>query len=337
MTVVPDGRSYKILTPFGQASFEALTEKLRISVETDDWRKLNRLKQALVGPITFIAATEKLDIRWVGDEVGLSPLEDLRILHVKYVTQLTPGMRRIVFCGGDLSRFDRPDQIHCRLIFQPKGVTAPEWPMLDDRGQVIWPAQRRLPTRVYTIRKIDAAKGEITIDFALHGGAGPATLWAFSASTGDIVGVLGPAAGGPKQAEFYVLAGDETGLPGIARILEWIDRKSSGVALIEINSPTEQQLLVGPPGIELRWLYRGGMAQGKPSLLPDAVRSINWPADRSRSFFWGGCEHTAFREIHRILRKDVGLSRDQQVMYSHWHHSLNEEEIIAIGADAYLP
>ncbi|WP_199194821.1 hypothetical protein [Phyllobacterium phragmitis] len=52
---------------------------------------------------------------------------------------------------------------------------------------------------------------------------------------------------------------------------------------------------------------------------------------------WGGCEHRAFSAIHRHLKKDIGLSRDRFVLYSHWHMHLSEEDIITTGAEAYLP
>ncbi|WP_026868650.1 siderophore-interacting protein [Inquilinus limosus] len=338
MTIVAreDGL-YKVRAPFGCASLEAGPGTLSLAVETTDRSALNRLKHALVGPITFIAASEKPEIVWSGDETGPALPDDLRILRVTRVAQLTPRMLRVSFHGDDLERFDRPDQLHCRLIFQPKAVTSPEWPVLDDRGHVVWPERRRLPTRVYTIRRIDAAEGEIQIDFALHDKPGPATRWALAAAPGDVVGILGPAANGARPADFYVLAGDETGLPGIARILEQLDPGARGVAFLEIDSPAEEQPLQHPPGIELRWLHRRGAPAGTTSLLPDALRSVEWPPDLGRTFFWGGCEHRAFREIHRFLRKDVQLPADRQTLYSHWHRSLSEEDIIAVGAEAYLP
>jgi len=55
------------------------------------------------------------------------------------------------------------------------------------------------------------------------------------------------------------------------------------------------------------------------------------------AFFWGGCEHKAFSAIYRNLLKDVQLSRERFVLYSHWHKSLCEEQIIAQGGEAYLP
>lgn len=328
---------YEITGPFGRARLDALPGLLRLAVETPDRTAFNRLKHALVGPISFIAATEKLDIVWSGDAIGPAPPDDLRVLEVVQVQALTPRMRRVIFKGADLARYDRPDQLHGRLIFQPKGVVTPQWPVLDDRGHVLWPQQRKLTTRVYTLRRIDAAAGEITIDFALHERPGPATRWAMEATPGDIVGILGPAANGLKPADFHVLAGDETALPGIARLLEQLPAESRGLAFIEIDNPAEQQKLAHPPDFELRWLHRAGAAAGTTTLLADAVRSVVWPADLDRAFFWGGCEHKAFRQIHRLLRKEIGLPAERQTFYSHWNRTLSEEEIIAVGADAYLP
>ncbi len=337
MAVVQEDVFYRIASAFGEARLEVRPGELLLFAETSNRDALNRLKHALVGPISFIASREKLEIEWLGDDTGLTPLEDLRVLRVSHAMQLTPRMRRIVLEGENLARFDRPDQLHCRLIFQPKEVTSPEWPALDGRGHIVWPSQRKLDTRVYTISAIDVERGEITIDFALHDNAGPATHWALAATAGDVIGIVGPAAGGPKHAEFYVLAGDETGLPGIARILEQLHGKARGIAFVEIHGPEEIQPLARPTGIELQWLDRKGAPPGTTMLLVDAVRSLDWPSDLGRSFFWGGCEHKAFRAIHRMLRLDVGLPRDRQVLYSHWHRTLSEEQIVAIGAEAYLP
>ncbi len=337
MAVEHAGDHYRIVSPFGQGRLRVEAGQLHLSVETENAPALNRLKHALVGPILFIAASEKLDINWRGDTVGLAPLDDLRVLRVVETQELTPGMRRIVFRGNDLGRFDRPDQMHCRLIFQPGDAQAPEWPMLDDRGHIVWPGGRKLDTRVYTIRRIDADKGEITIDFVLHDGPGPATKWALAAASGDMIGIVGPAAGGPKSARFHVLAGDETGLPGIARILEGMAPDALGAAFIEVGNRAEEQSLRHPPGIRLRWLHRHGSPCGTTPLLVDAIRSVEWPVDLGQAFFWGGCEHSAFRDMHRFLRDELGLPRDRQVLYSHWHRSLSEEQIIEIGGAAYLP
>lgn len=337
MTVEKRGTVHHIRSPFGNATFEPRQGGFKLTVEASDPGGINRLKHALVGPICFIAAREKLDIRWEGDHADPALPDDLRILHVASVSDISPGFRRITFRGENLERYDRDDQLHCRLIFQPRGIAEPLWPMLDHRGHVVWPADGAVPTRVYTIRQIDTGKGELTIDFALHSSAGPATRWAMDARIGDLVGILGPAANGPKPASFHVLAGDETALPGIARILEMLPADAMGHAFIEVNAKADEQSLQCPSGITIRWLYRDGAAAGTTPLLADAIGAISWPDDRSNAFFWGGCEHKAFSTIYRHLRQVVRLPKDRLVLYSHWHRSMSEEEIIARGAEAYLP
>ncbi len=331
------GTAYEVTSAFGKARLDIHPQRLRLTVETVEDHALNRMKHALVGAIGFIAAGERLDIVWAGDEVGPARPADLRILRVVRMQGLTSRMKRVVFSGEDLARYDRPDQLHCRLIFQPKSAAALRWPVLDDRGHVVWPDGEKLPTRVYTIRHIDAAAGELTVDFALHERPGPATRWAMAAEPGDIVGVLGPAANGTKPAAFYVLAGDETGLPGIARLLEQMEPTARAIAFVEVNDPTDEVPLRHGPALRVKWLHRRGAPAGTTSLLCDAIRSVVWPEDLTSAFFWGGCEHRAFRQIHRHLREDVGLPAERQTLYSHWNCTLSEDDIIAIGAEAYLP
>ncbi|MEJ8476936.1 siderophore-interacting protein [Roseibium algae] len=328
---------YRLTTQVGTGHLIAAASCLRLHVETPNKADLNRLKYTLAGPVSFIAASENLEIIWSGDEAAPSLPEDLRVLQVTSVRRQTPAMCRIRFSGENLARYDRSDQLHCRLIFQPKGVVTMQWPILDGRGRVVWPNDHFLPTRVYTIRAINSDEGWMEIDFSLHDPAGPATQWARDAAPGDTVGVLGPAANGAKRAAFHVLAGDETALPGIARILEGLGPEEKGQVFIEVNGPEEEQPLDRPQEIEIVWLHRFGLPAGTTALLSEAVRSVIWPSDLTQVFFWGGCEHKAFRDIHRFLRKEVGLPRDRMVFYSHWHRKLSEEDIISIGGKAYLP
>ena len=337
MIVEEAGGIHHIRSPFGHATFEAIAGGFRLTAEAPDAGGLNRLKHALVGPIGFIAAREGLEIHWEGDHAEPALPDDLRILHVTSTEDIAPRFRRIVFRGQNLDRYDRHDQLHCRLVFQPRGATNPRWPMLDHRGHVVWPDDAAVPTRVYTIRRIEAGRQELTIDFALHADAGPATRWALDARPGDVVGVLGPAAHGPRPAQFHVLAGDETALPGIARILESLPPSAVGHAFIEVDSTADALPLRCPSGVSVRWLHRNGAAAGTTALLANAVRRVRWPENLNEAFFWGGCEHKAFSALHRHLKTEVGLPRGRFVLYSHWHRTLSEEEIIATGAEAYLP
>jgi NADPH-dependent ferric siderophore reductase len=289
----------------------------------------------LTGPINFIARSEGLRIVWDGDRTGPTLPPDLVMLQVKDSRQITPRVRRITLIGGDLDRLDVDDQMHCRLMFQPIGVRQPQWPMLGDNGDVVWPGgDGRLASRIYTIRKIDEGLRELEIDFFLHDRPGPATQWALQASVHDIVGALGPAAHGPRPASWFVLAGDETGLPGIGRILEGLPRTSRGVAFIEVSDETERQAIQAPAGVEVHWLYRNGAFPGTTTLLSDAVQRTAWPVPLNQTFFWGGYELGAFRAIRRYLKDVVGLPKSSQVSHPHWRRGMSEDDIIEVGGSA---
>ncbi|CAO3383007.1 DUF2218 domain-containing protein [Azospirillum argentinense] len=336
MELRPDGDGHAVLSSFGTARLIPGPGVLHLAVEAADPAAFNRLKHELTGLVDFVARPENLDIVWTGDAAGAVLPTDLRVLTVREVRTLTPRMRRIVFTGDDLARYAVPDQIHCRLLFQEKDAADPQWPHLDDNGRIVWPAAGTLASRIFTVRRIDAAAGTLDIDMVVHDGGGPGASWAAAAAPGDVVGILGPAAYGPKPAGWYLLAGDETGLPGIARILEGLPDTARGVALIEVADAAEEQTIDAPPGIEVRWLHRDGAAAGTTTLLPDALRALELPADRDDLFAWVGAEHAAFRAMHAHLRTGVGLPASRMIAFSHWRRGMSEADIVKAGIAAVL-
>ena len=77
-------------------------------------------------------------------------------------------------------------------------------------------------TRTYTVRSWAPAARELTLDFVVHGDEGLAGPWAQQAQPGQQVRFLGPGgAYSPSQdADWHLLAGDESALPAIAAALE---------------------------------------------------------------------------------------------------------------------
>ena len=333
-----DEMGYLIETPFGRGHIGCTEETLEVCIQAQGAGAFNRIKADLTGIIDFAVPGDDLQIQWQGDKAGTVTPPDLRILTVVATQHLTPRMRRITFSGDHLERFAVSDQIHCRLLFQPKGVEHPQWPELDDQGKVIWPTPVKLPSRIYTIRAIDLSSNTLTIDFVLHDGvSGLGNQWAKHAESGDVVGIIGPNAHGPKQAELYLLAGDETGLPGIARILETLPKNARGVALIEIDNPDEKQALQGPEGIAIRWLSRDGQRAGSTHQLIDAVRQITIPSPDEQIFCWVGAEYSAFRDVQHYLRQALHISVERIVAFSHWRAGMSETDIIKAGPGAITP
>ena len=76
--------------------------------------------------------------------------------------QVTPNMRRLTFAGDALTGMAAPLPAQWLKVIAPgpDGVTR--------------------VNRAYTIRKLDAERGALDIDFVLHGEAGPVSAWACS-------------------------------------------------------------------------------------------------------------------------------------------------------------
>lgn len=336
MPVTPREGMFVAASPFGEARLISGLDHLVIDIRAATGPELNRVRHAVTGLIGFVAKSEALRIVWEGDAVGPTFPPDLRILTVRAIETITPRMRRIVFAGQELARFDTSEQIHTRLLFPPEKTGTPEWPMLDDAGLIVWPGgAQRLGSRVYTVRHVDAVQGLLCIDFFDHGGSGPGSRWLRCTAPGDVVGALGPAAHGPKPARRILLVGDETGLPGIARILEEAPDDTQGLALVLVADAGERQSLRMPPGVQLRWLLRSSPAvAGQQTPLCGAVQALDWSAGHRDLFVWVGCEFYDFRAVRRFLRDEVNLPASQVVAFSHWRRGMSEEDIIAIGGDA---
>ena len=112
-------------------------------------------------------------------------------------------------------------------------------------------------------------------------------------------------------------SGDETALPAISRILAEAAPTATGVALLEVADPAEEQPLVAPPGIEVRWLHRGGTPPGESTALADAVAALDRP-DGEDVFAWVAAESATVRAIRSDLRGRWGLRRSQHHAIGYW-------------------
>lgn len=318
----------------GEIALTVRPERLDITIQCQDRMMLNRLRYAVTSLIDFNAREVEPRIVWQGDTIGSTIPPDLQPLTVVATEYVTPRMRRIWFTGDDLARYDTLHQLHCRLLFR-RGRGKPEvWPLMTDTGRIRWPeGAEKLDTRIYTVRSVDIGVGRLAVDFYLDDHGGPATNWARGAEPGDVVGFIGPAAQGPVIAQFQVFAGDETGLPGIARCLEALGANTRGVALIEVNGVEDEVPITAPPGVEIRWLYRRGAQPGTSRVLVEEFERICWPDNLERCSFWCGCEYRAFRELRQKAR-DLGLRSGQMVVFAHWRAGMSEPDIAAAGSRA---
>jgi NADPH-dependent ferric siderophore reductase len=243
---------------------------------------------------------------------GLRPVD---VLTVVSVTDATPSVRRVVLSGSSSAVAVAGPTVN--LLVPRVGDAAPEWPRVAKDGRIVWPqGSHGVALRSYTARRQDPSAGEVEIDFVLHGD-GPAATWAAAASPGAPLGVAGGAALGERPAGYLLLAGDETALPAISRILGEAAATTVGTALVEVAGPLEEQLLAAPAGMTVRWLHRGDVAPGESTLLADAVAALDRPAGDD-VFAWVGAESATVRTIRADLRGRWGLGRSQHHAIGYW-------------------
>jgi NADPH-dependent ferric siderophore reductase len=243
---------------------------------------------------------------------GLRPVD---VLTVVAVTDVTPSVRRVTLSGTPAAVAAAGPTVN--LLVPRVDDPEPIWPQIQRDGRIVWPqGSHGVALRSYTARRQDPAAGEVDIDFVLHGD-GPAAAWAGAARPGALLAVAGAASLAERPAGWLLLVGDETSLPAISRLLAAAPPTTTGVAFLEVAGPEEEQPLVTPPGVELRWLHRGGTAPGESTLLVDAVAALERPPGDD-VFAWVGAESAAVRAIRADLRGRWGLGRAQHHAIGYW-------------------
>ena len=242
-------------------------------------------------------------------------LRPVDVLTVAAVTQVTPSVRRVLLSGTEAAVAAAGPTVN--VLVPRVGDSAPRWPHVARDGRIVWPdGAHGVSLRSYTARRQDPAAGEVEMDFVLHGD-GPAAAWAGAAEAGALLGVAGGGALGDRPAGWLLLAGDETALPAISRILAAAPATTTGVVVVEVAGPDEEQPLPAPSEMTVRWLHRGGTPPGESTLLADAVAGLDRPAGDDL-FAWVAAESAAVRTARADLRGRWGLGRAQHHAIGYW-------------------
>jgi len=225
-----------------------------------------------------------------------------RLLEVRKVERVTPNYVRVTLGGDDLAGYSSlAYDDHSKLFFPAAGVAAPVFP---GEGEAIM--------RDYTPRRYDAERGELVFEFALHEG-GPASDWAAQAKPGMFLGVGGPRGSFVVEGGFdwYLLIGDESGLPSIARRLEELPKTAKAVVVVEVANGAEQQELTAPDDTKIYWIHRDA-----GTALLEGVLSQEFPPGEPYAFV--ACEGTVAKEIRRHLVEDRKLDKKWVKASGYW-------------------
>jgi len=175
--------------------------------------------------------------------------------------------------------------------------------------------------RSYTVR--DFADGRLTLDFVVHGDAGVAGPWAAAAKPGDPLELMGPGGGYAPAAEvdWHLLVGDESVLPAIAVSLARIPPDTP----VHVVCESADRLPLSSPGdLRVTWLSRDRPPGASPSLLLDAVMSLELPGGRGQAFVHG--EATAVRLVRRHVLVERGMDPALVSASGYWKARRTDEE-----------
>ena len=255
--------------------------------------------------------------------------------------RVSPSVQRVTFRGvtpGGLAEFasGARDQ-RFKLFFPQPGQEIAEVPVeAGDEWYATWRAMdpdRRALMRTYTVREQRRELGEVDVDFAVHTAPGPAAAWALRCLAGDRITALGPSEADnagidfrpPRGTDWMLLAGDESALPAIAGILEWISPATPVRAWIEIAHCEDVQGLSTWADAEITWLVRGV----GPSLT-EAVSEARLPA--GTPYAWIAGEANEVRQLRRHLvgtGPDArGFGRKRVTFTGYWRRGATEEDLL---------
>ncbi|WPP00905.1 siderophore-interacting protein [Pseudomonas sp. HR96] len=242
-----------------------------------------------------------------------------RRLQVLKVTDLTPRMRRITLGGEQLAGFlslgaddhvklmfprnaEEEQALHTMVLGGPK----------DDGPK---PAMRD-----YTPRRIDLDALELDIDFVLHGD-GPAASWAAQAAPGQFLHIGGPRSSliVPDIFDSYLLIGDETAIPAIARRLEELPAGRQVLAVIEIENEAERQPLRSAATVEVIWVNR----HSSDDALARTVADLQLP--EGQLYAWIATEAALSRRLRKILLQERVLDESLVKAAGYWRLDENDE------------
>lgn len=254
--------------------------------------------------------------------------------------QLTDHMVRLVLGGNGENGFDTfsPNEFsdaYVKIAIVPDGVdvAALPKPLTLDSFQEL-PAEQRPTVRTYTVRNVDTERGEITIDFVVHGEQGVAAPWAAAVQPGQPAYLMGPsgAYAPDPAADWHLLAGDEAALPAISAALEALPDNAIGKVFIEVAGPGDEIELTAPDGVGVTWIHRGGRADlvgddhaGDNAPLIAAVKEAAWLPGQVQVFIHGEAQ-AVMHNLRPYIRKERGVPAKWAASISgYWRRGRTEE------------
>jgi len=235
----------------------------------------------------------------------------VRRLDVLKVLRATPHFVRVTLGGAELEGFTSASfDDHFKLMLPADADSPLVLPVIGPEGPQWRDDLPRPVMRDFTPRFHDVLKGELEVEFALHG-KGPASEWAARAATGQSVGVGGPRGSLviPVDYDWHVLIGDETALPAISRRLEELPRGTTVIAMLVVADSADRRVFKTHADLTEQWV-------ADSEQLITAVEQLKLPV--GEGFAWAAGEAKTIAAIRQILTTTHGMVKDRLRTAAYW-------------------
>ncbi|MDJ0392582.1 siderophore-interacting protein [Rhodococcus sp. G-MC3] len=234
------------------------------------------------------------------------------------VKQLTTHMVRVTFGGEDVAQYvsiGAPDEC-VTLFFARAGEDVPP-AMTEVDGKWWYYDVEPVPEgRNYTVRRFDAAAGQLVIDFFAHEG-GVAATWALNAAVGQTIVWTRPRSwyGVPETADWQLFLADMTGLPALGRIIEELPAGATAHAIVEVLERGDIQQFETAGDVTYDWRIGSGNGDSA-SVLDDAAKQYELPD--GEGYIWFAGEAACSRTVRKYFRKELGYPVTQFEIIGYW-------------------
>ncbi|MCO5177545.1 MAG: siderophore-interacting protein [Thermomicrobiales bacterium] len=244
-----------------------------------------------------------------------------RLLQVRRSERIAPHMVRVTLEGETLAGFRSDAADDGARLFFPADPTDASWVPEVDGSKLVFAEGMRPPGREFTPRRYDAEAGEVDFDFVVHEG-GAASTWAANAQPGHYLGCSGPRRSRmlTGQIDGYVLAGDETGLPSIARRMEDLPAGVPVIAVIEVANADEEIPITTDAAAQVIWLHRDDVKGDTSNLIADTLRTLEFP--EGNIFCWAAGEAVSMRQTRRYLLNERGIPEARARFTGYWKRAV---------------
>lgn len=303
--------SLVVTVPLAKVVMRRAASTLQVRIDAVDAMALQNIRDYLLYILDHAAPGLVVAGGWQGDIVRNRQPLNFCTATLHSVRRVAPNFLRVEVDCADVQRLADGRGMHFSLLLPPED-RAPVWPRLDDNGRTVMPTgQDQLHRAVYTFVDLDPIRGRFTFDVFEHE-HGRATTWARAAQRGAIVGITGPGSGEFPTGREILMAGDETALPAIRRILEHSPTDRRGTVLLEVGTNDDICDLPRPSGIELTWLVRN-----RGETLWDILATTPLPQGPDR-YVWVAAEKELVRKAKLRFRQGLGIGATEGYFAYYW-------------------